>query len=43
MLTGVHSQFTKILTQLKKNPFVESAKTGFNEAFGEVARGGVFS
>jgi len=29
---GVQSQFAKILAQLKENPLVESAKSGFDEA-----------
>lgn len=32
LLTGVRSQFAKILTQFKKNLFVESAKIGFDKA-----------
>jgi hypothetical protein len=32
LLIGVHSQSSKILAQLKENLFVESAKSGFDEA-----------
>ena len=32
-MIGVHRAFAKILTQFKKNLFVESAKIGFDEAF----------
>ena len=32
LLIGVQSKLAKILPQLKENPFVESAKIGFDEA-----------
>jgi len=33
LVTGVLSHFAKILTQFKKNLFVEPAKIGFDETF----------